>query len=744
MTIPNLRDERGGVLLIVALSLLVMLFFAGLVIDVGHWKEHKRHLQLQVDAAALAGAGSISLGTCSDTLVANKARDYGGTDATRIALYNDQVGSKYDGAGLVPNMHILLNSLAYYGEAGAGNNTGGSPCAAAPPNTFCNGASGIDVKGTETNLPWFLFGGFVPKINAHARACLMQETSSANSLPIAVPNPKPKTAAALFVDEGNNLALIKAEPLIECTGTGCPASPNLWSSLATSVSIAPQTGVIIAISGRPDPVWTGTVASICGQPLTTCFDSTNDPSTVGVNFIRGWSGSGNGEQPNDPPRLREVQLFRSPGDCPLGALGDAYFQDLAGGCSVTLAAVVAAGAAGGGDLTGMNVTVSGAGCPNKGCTLTKNTTVPAPPECAAVLAGGATGRCWTGLIPLSAKAGAQQLTMSWQVTTGTLNGKDCTKGQGCNGTFENGAFVQQAYTADDRPAHNVSGPLQFVQLTSGASCVGQGNSLPLGASAPPVCVTIGLKGALRNATSVADPTASCTFDDGTVYNFACLKVTVTNSGSGSTQSVNCDPLAQPKKSLEDELALGCNPQYTLNLGTPCPPTVTLEGMNMPWDCMELFTGNKTPSVSDGINRRIYGTTIPPLPCPAFGVNGHNNWDNFNPLDDDPSDGTLLGFPLSDPRIVGVYLTAYGAFTHTSGTSQTIPVTDFGTFYITGYDGSPCRSPLVLPPDHPDDPIPNKGTITGHFIKYVDRLNSGGGTIPCDPASFGNCVPVMTK
>jgi hypothetical protein len=267
--------------------------------------------------------------------------------------------------------------------------------------------------------------------------------------------------------------------------------------------------------------------------------------------------------------------------------------------------------------------------------------------------------------------------------------------------------------------------------------VAQGNSLPLGANT--VSVTIGLKGALRNATSVTDPTASCTFPDGSVHNFACLKVTVTNAGAGSTQSVNCDPLASPKKTLEDQLALGCNPQYNLNVGTPCPSANILEGLDMPWDCMELFTGNKTPSVSDGLNRRIYGSTNPP-PCPDYGMNGHNNWDMFDPTDDEGPPG----FPDDDKRIVGVYLTAYGAFTHTSGTSLTIPVTDFATFYITGYDGSPCRSPLEGPTGHPDDPIPDKGTITGHFIKYVDRLNSGGGTIPCDPASFGNCVPVMTK
>jgi hypothetical protein len=736
----RLQDERGGVLLMTAVSLLVLVLFVAFVIDVGNWKEHKRHLQLQADAAALAGAGSFALPSCSDAIVTTAARDYAGTDATYLADYNDQVASQYDDdTGLVPTLHILLNSLGYYGETGAGNNTGGSPCATSPPNQFCNGAQGVDVKATEVDLPWFFFGGLVPKINAHARACLMQQTSSGNSLPIAVPNPHPKTAAALFVDYDNSLSLISAVPLVECSGVSCPASPNIWSSLATSVPIAPSTGVIIAISGRPDPNWSGTTATICSQPLTTCFDATDDPSTVGVNFVRGWSNSGSGQQPN-PPLLREVQLF--PGGCG----GDPYFQFITGDCSVTLAASVAGFDPDGADLTGMNVTVSGAACPNQGCPLVKNTDVPAPPECAAVMAGGATGGCWIGSIPIRAKDGAQRLTMSWQVTTGTINGKNCTKGQGCNDVFESGRYVQQAYTADDLPTHNISGPLQLVQITScpDPSCVSPGNSLPIGAAAPPISVTIGLEGALRNAQNAADLTASCTFDDGTVYNFACLKVTVSNAGAGSTQSVDCDPFSVPKKDLEDQLALGCNPQYVINDGTlgpwtPCPAPNELDDLNhpQPWQCTTLFSGNKVPFVSKGINRRIFGSENPP-PCPAYGEPGHNNWDMFDPTDPSGS----AGFPPGDRRIVGVYLTAYGAFTRTAGTSRTIPVTDFATFYITGYDGSPCRAEFVT--DHPDDPIPDKGTITGHFIKYIDRLNTGGGTAPCDPASFGNCVPVMTK
>src|SRR5207237_9587100 len=98
---------------------------------------------------------------------------------------------------------------------------------------------------------------------------------------------------------------------------------------------------------------------------------------------------------------------------------------------------------------------------------------------------------------------------------------------------------------------------------------------------------------------------------------------------------------------------------------------------------------------------ITSCTHPP-PCPAYGQLGHNNWAMYNPSL--PGDG----FPDSDPRIVGVYLTAYGAFTHTSGTSLTIPVTDFDTFYVTAYDGSSCTSAAGIT-DHTDDQVPDQAT-----------------------------------
>src|SRR5262249_45072769 len=156
--------------------------------------------------------------------------------------------------------------------------------------------------------------------------------------------------------------------------------------------------------------------------------------------------------------------------------------------------------------------------------------------------------------------------------------------------------------------NNISGPLSRVQIlgcTSPTNCPNpDANSLPLGSNT--IAVSVDLTGALRNATDKNDLTAQCVFANGTVHQFACLKVTVTNSGSGSTQSVDCDPFSKTNNTLEDQLANGCVPEYAINDGTsaawnPCPNKTLLDDpLNnqsgdgnhfQPWQCTALFTGN---------------------------------------------------------------------------------------------------------------------------------------------------------
>ena len=73
--------EDGGIVVFVALLMPVVLLFLSLTVDIGNWWVHKRHLQLQVDAAALAG-GAL-LGDCFSDPVGREHRDQERGDAVR-------------------------------------------------------------------------------------------------------------------------------------------------------------------------------------------------------------------------------------------------------------------------------------------------------------------------------------------------------------------------------------------------------------------------------------------------------------------------------------------------------------------------------------------------------------------------------------------------------------------------------------------------------------------------------------
>jgi hypothetical protein len=149
------------------------------------------------------------------------------------------------------------------------------------------------------------------------------------------------------------------------------------------------------------------------------------------------------------------------------------------------------------------------------------------------------------------------------------------------------------------------------------------------------------------------------------------------------------------------------------------------------------TGSATNQVPAGLNLRVLGAEKPNT-CPGpVGTLGHNNWSLFPNL------------PAGDPRIVQVFLTPFGSFDGSGST--TVPVTNFATFYVTGWTGqgqgfnNPCQG-------NGDDPVPNNdaGYIVGHFIKYVQTLNTGGGGSGfCNLAaggslSSGTCVAVLTQ
>jgi hypothetical protein len=286
-------------------------------------------------------------------------------------------------------------------------------------------------------------------------------------------------------------------------------------------------------------------------------------------------------------------------------------------------------------------------------------------------------------------AGPLSFELKWEVNaTGvTIGGNSCnaTGGNKCKGTF---GIVQRTFSAlTDR-----SGPIQVAQVWEGGAS--WANSFQTGTTHDLV-VKIGIQGNLEEAQSVADP-------------LVLLRVT----GGSQNQSIDCDPNLP---NLRDEIANGCAPAYEINTGDACPGTApTLWATSQPWNCVAIQTGGAVGQLEQGMKQRILGG--------ASTCTSPNNWASFPNI------------PASDPRIVPVFVTPFGTFTGSG--NEVVPVSKFATFYVTGWFSSPCTG---------DDPVPDKGYVVGHFIKYIYVLNNGGGSGElCDFNSFGSCIAVLTE
>lgn len=655
----TLGSERGAVLPWFALWLPVLILFLVFVVDVGHWFEHKRHLQLQADAGALAGGGVFTI-PCSDSSVEATARKYAG-DPNAAGPYNTQVPPT-DPA----NVHVLINSTQYWNEGGSNHSDGGSPCA----------AKMVDVKITEADLPLFfripgLFGA-VPAINAHARVQIQALSYlGGGALPIAVPDVDPSQAKAIFVNEETGAVLATA-PL---TNTGTANGLSIWDNSAAPVSVpipSSKVGVRIALSGSSG-------STTCGDFLVDCYDG---GSPNGVVYIRGWSNSGSGAQPN-PPLARDVRLV--PGTC-----ADPYFSSATATCTIGVSAVV--------DFGGLPTTETEVTATVNGATKLLDY-------------DPASGR-WTStgakFFSIDPGQGPVTAELKWEEKTGSVTALGTCRATGsnpCKGTF---GVVQRTFSAvEDR-----SGPIKLAQVWENG--LFWANSFERGTTRQLV-VKVGLTPNLQNAQDVNDPL-----------------VTLRVVGGSRNQSLDCEPPNFPgspvsKTNLYQELAYGCEPDYTTNKGTPCPSTAsTLWASSEPWDCVAVQTGSATNQVPRGLNLRILGDEKPAT-CTS-----PNNWSQFPNI------------PAGDPRVLNVFITPFGSFSGTG--SGVVPVTKLGTFYVTGWtaSGSGFKNPCE---GNGDDPVPggDAGNIVGHFIKYIFGLNNGGGsTETCDFNSFGSCIAVLTE
>jgi hypothetical protein len=646
--------ERGAVLVMVVLWLPVLLVFFMFVADVGNWFVHRRHLQMQADAGALAGGGNFRI-PCLDTPVESDTRWYAG-DPSVSSTINNQIPPT-DPA----NIHVLINSTSYWDEGGTDFSDGGSPCT----------TKFVDVKITEANLPWFMRLAFVPAIRAHARVSILQKTSQQGSLPIAVPDVRPRDAAAFVIDEATQTVLASAKLTNEGPATLNGRSLTKWTGDLPSFSFtAPATsagktlGVVIALSGSTTWSLSGGLGAVCTQALVVCYQnvgSATSPVLDGLVFLRGYAPSG-GTGTLTTPIIRDVSLSTAGGTC-----SDTSAPSfLLTGCTVSVRAQIDWGT-GASPPPNTVVKIPGFSCPgngnNQGCDLSFNS-------------GTGYWEATASLPAFQGSAGQQSISLKWRIGTG--------------GNFTTVTGLQRVFGANTTD----SGPIEFAQVIADGAI----GATSLASGTHSISVAIGVKGNLENDSHFSDPTTV---------------LRVAGPAGSQNNAIDCDA----GRTLRDEIATGCQTAFQLNTGETCP------NATVPLNCAEIQTGDSVGQLRQGMDARFAS-------CPP------NNWTN-------PGDPTQFPNILpGDPRAIPLILVPFGSFSGSG--NDWIPVTDFGTFYVTGWDyvgQEPCA-------DNEDFPGPGspQGDIWGHFIKYVDSINTGGTGDVCDfdPSSFGTCVAVLTQ
>jgi Putative Flp pilus-assembly TadE/G-like len=626
----RVRDERGGVLVLVAVFLPVAIAFVMLVLETGNWWVHKRHLQVQADAAAFAGgamfSGCFSPAGGGDTAIFEEASRYSGEAGTWLgtpygsAQHNAQVGNANQGS-----VSVLYQSTTYAAESPAPDDTETQGPCETPSLMF-------DVKATEAGLPLF-FGNFIPSIssatiNAHARVQLRQITTGTGSLPLAVPEVNPKFVTATFVDESGDVV---GGP-VSLSGPTASGALKAWTG---SGSVAIPAGQKIGVR-----IGVGQVAGTCsgadarGGTGYVCYDYSS--SSTGLVTIAGFDSGG----PVTDPGRAAFEVW------PVTACsGSPFFSEdaLADGATTCAARIQAVVHPGTGTLDPDKVTSFKATVDGTTHTLTHSDGV------------------WTsGVFDIPVDGGPYDVSLEWRYQGG---GK------------ETHSDVQRIYSATDD-----SGPVKVVTLSGGG---GAGAPYALSAGTHTVTVNVGIEGSLH--LSAPNETIM-------------LRLT----GGSRTSAVACDGPGAAE--FSDAVENGCETPYQINPAGYCPDPTPPSG---PADCIPTKTGSMVGPTEKGLDTRFAA-------CPPY------DWPNYQP---------------DDPRIVKLMITDFSALDGSGSTE--VPVTNFAAFYVAGWTGSKCGN-------NPPPPFAvKKGAIWGHYVKYVDTLDTGG-TQVCNPTSITPCVPVLTR
>jgi len=735
------RDERGVVMVLVAVTLPVLFLFVAFGVEVGHWFDYSRNLQNRADAAALAAAVQYG-NTCSGTATAAQtdaigkvAVQYAGPPTGTPPGNLPPVGtpSSYKNqpnltAGLPANFHMLLNSTQNWSSGGPNQNwsmgtaghTTDSTALCSSQDEDGNVGAMVDVRLTQANIPLFfpLFG-FKPTISAHARAALEGE-SGANSAPIAVGDSGFTPCVSVRVVNASNNSVIQTVTLSkEPTDPQNPNAPAQWDNSGSPASFQMPSS---------DNVYIQPFLSDCNGNGQTYDDGTN----TGVVMINNYPSTPPTIASGSPPQLTTngVIVF---GSCPSAT---PYFAPSGADCTVEVDALVASAPDVG--TSDLNLTLVQHQWVNGAWVLTQNPMHPS---------GNGSNACrntaaYCTTVTIGDSTGIDQFSLNWSETAGFIGTTQCGTGNGnkpppCTGQIKNGTILHQVFGACngcDQP--DDSGPIIFARV-SDANNLGvitnvDANNLA-GGSTHNLVFTLKLSG--LNTAAAGDPPIVLRFATSTNHQTGLI-----DCGQGT--GTNADSYV---------VYYGCgpgNPQFNpplnplfINTRNTCgtPPGPPWPNTNQQ-DCVQTTPGQRRVGIICPLVLRI--TNQPVINNCTGGAAGTcptNNWPT--------RPGQPINIQPGDPRAITMIITSDVDLATGAGSPQAwIPIRKFATFYITGWDSN------IKPQCADNESFPTKGhknsqngAVWGHWINYEDTAGTPSGQLcVVTPGSPTNCVPALTR
>ncbi len=729
--------EAGTVLVLVAAAMFPLAGMLAFAIDTSHWFDYSRNLQNRADAAAFAAgdqygnlcflgnAGDVWTGAQSaigkwaqlyagpgtQTGDGTTAQGSAGGGANTNVPYTDSSVFSTTGAaayknvpnltkGLLNHYYVRLNATNYYdkGATPPPNFGMGDFCTSTPAADFSDtGSAGgpmVDVKVTQYQLGNFLpiFGALTPNIEAHARVQLQGEASSSDVRPIAVRDAGFTPCVSVqFMNATTNLPIGSPVALTKEAAPG-PGGTVVWDNNGSPTQVAIPAGANAYV--QP-------ILSNCLGNNQTYDDSTNN----GLLYINSHPTTDPTVNAGQPPQLTTGGVFLT-GTCS----PDPYFS--VGGCTATLNAYVKfAQSVDSGNKTKVFAV------PHYYDNTTGHFVTGSP---ISLSQDNHDRTHWSANVTIADTSGMTQWEITWEQDAGGVNGTttQCGDGNGshpapCTGTY---GIQQQGFGAcDGCDQPDDSGPIVLMQLSQ-PNVGSLTNSLPAGTNQQLV-VTLELSGI---AASVGG-------DPATILRFG---------GGQQTGLVNCGQGNGAGPADYNAIYYGCGPSNT-HFTPPLNPLYvnTRNGdCSQPWpsinhqDCVQTTPGERRQQIPGALVDRI---TTNESTCPT------NKWTAANNYKVDSD---------HDPRAVTFIVTSDVDLTLAHNGSQAwIPIWQFATFYVTGWDTSITN---ICNGQNEAFPIKGKknqqnGAIWGHWIKYTD-VGFGNGAGCTNTNTLGNCVPVLTR